>query len=96
MKILARISLLATDEGGRAQPYTGSFRPNHSFEQGTFAIGEVEQPVEVALHPGASAELIVHFIHEGVPHLNPGREWKLYDGPAHLIGSATVLQVLET
>ena len=96
MKVLARIALLPTEEGGLAQPLIGSFRPNHRFEAVMFVIGQVQQEPEAALHPGHSANLIVDFIPDGVPALAPGLEWRMYDGPSHLIGSATVLQIIDS
>jgi translation elongation factor EF-Tu-like GTPase len=66
MNVLARIKLLSTEEGGRTEPLVGSFRPNHSFQPGSFAIGEVEQGNGAALAPGDSADLVVRFL-PGVP-----------------------------
>lgn len=94
MKVLARISLLPTEDGGRVQPLIGSFRPNHSFAPGMFVIGQVEQEPGATLLPGQSADLLVNFIPDGLPRLTPGMEWQLYDGPGHLIGSASVLELI--
>lgn len=59
-----------------------------------FVIGQVEQEAEASLFPGQSANLIVHFISDGLPAMTPGLEWRIYDGPRHLIGTATVLKVI--
>ena len=96
MKVLARIKLLSTAEGGRAQPLIGSFRPNHSFEPNTFVIGQVELEGDNSLFPGQSADLVVEFLSDGVPKLTPGLEWRIFDGPRQLIGSAAVLRLIET
>ena len=61
-----------------------------------FVIGQVEQEAGDSLFPGQSADLLVQFLPDGVPRLAPGLEWRIYDGPRHLIGSATVLQVIES
>ena len=95
MRVLARIELLPTAAGGRTDPFTGSFRPNHRFDLDGFVIGEVEQQPGGALRPGESADLIVNFLPETTPtQLTAGMEWQIYDGPKHLIGHGTVLQVL--
>lgn len=93
MRILARISLLSAEQGGRTQPFIGSFWPNHSFAPGMFVIGQVKQDPTSSLFPGDTADLLVDFIPDGLPALGPGMEWSLYDGPSHLIGSATVLKI---
>ena len=94
MRVLARIELLPTAAGGGTDPFIGSFRPNHRFDLDGFVIGEVEQPGG-ALGPGESADLIVNFLPETAPtQLTAGMEWQIYDGPKHLIGHGTVLQVL--
>jgi elongation factor Tu len=95
MKVLARVKLLSSADGGRTQPMIGNFRPNHSFQPDTFVVGEVQQERGSSLFPGQSADLVVQFIPEGVPELTPGLEWKIYDGPRHLIGSATVLKLID-
>ena len=94
VKVLAKISLLPTEAGGRTEPIIGSFRPNHSFSPGMFVIGQVEHRPGAELFPGESADLVVDFIPDGVPALTPGTKWNLYDGPSHLIGSATLLRVI--
>ena len=94
VKVRAKIELLSSRDGGRSQPLVGSFRPNHRFDRPYFVIGQVEQAEGSALHPGETAELTVDFIPEGLPELQPGVRWVLYDGPSKLIGYGTVLQVL--
>lgn len=95
MKVLARIELLPTEGGGRTQPLIGSFRPNHSFQPDTFVVGQVELEAGASLRPGQSADLVAHFIPDGVPKLTPGLEWSLYDGPSLQIRSAAVIRVIE-
>ena len=95
MKVLARIELLATGDGGRKEPLAGNFRLNHSFEPGEFVVGQVEQQPGDALAPGQSAALVVDFLPDAAPNsLASGMEWRIYDGPKHLVGRATVLEVL--
>ena len=94
MKVLARIRLLATDHGGREAPLVSPFRLNHSFQPGQFAIAQVEQSPDDALAPGQSADLVVEFLPETSPALSSGMEWRIFDGPKHLVGHGTVLEVL--
>ena len=93
MKVRAQIELLATNDGGRSQPFIGSFRPNHRFNQNYSVIGEVEQPKAAALYPGETAELIVNFIPDGLPALQTGLRWTIHEGPK-VIGYGTVREVL--
>ena len=96
MKVLARIRLLATDDGGRKEPLVGSFRLNHSFEPGQFAIAQVEQGPGDTLAPGQSADLVVDFLADTAPAaLANGMEWQIYDGPSCLVGHGTVLEILD-
>jgi hypothetical protein len=64
MKVLARVELLSTADGGRREALVGPFRLNHSFEPGEFVIAKVEQRDGDALAPGESADLVVDFLPE--------------------------------
>jgi translation elongation factor EF-Tu-like GTPase len=95
MKVLARIKLLSTEKGGRQKALVGPFRLNHSFAPGEFVIANVEQPSGEALAPGHHADLVVDFLPETAPSpLTSGVEWRIFDGPDHLIGHGTVIEVL--
>jgi hypothetical protein len=97
MKVLARIELLATDDGGREKPLIGSFRLNHSFEPGEFVIAQVEQLPGAALAPGQGADLVVDFLPgTAPPALASGMTWRMFDGPKHLVGHGTVLEILDS
>jgi hypothetical protein len=47
IRVLARVQVLATADGGRSGPFTARYRPNHNFggaENRHFFIGQVEVP----------------------------------------------------
>lgn len=94
MRVLARIKLLHTEDGGRKDALIGPFRLNHSFQEGEFVIGQVELGASETLAPGQSADLIVNFLADTAPALTTGTEWRIFDGPRHLVGRGTVLEVL--
>jgi hypothetical protein len=96
VKVLARIELLATADGGRREALVGPFRLNHSFEPGEFVIAQVEQGDGEAISPGQSADLVVDFLPETAPSLATGMEWQICDGPTHVVGRGTVLEVLDS
>jgi elongation factor Tu len=55
VRVLARIKLLRTEDGGRANPSTKNFRPNHNFggpDNRSFFIGQIEVPEGTWIHPG--------------------------------------------
>jgi len=94
MEIRARIELLSSMDGGRLDPLRGSFRPNHKFATAdSFSIGEVRQNAQALLFPGNTIDCVVRFVPESVPPLATGMRWALYEGPNHLIGYGTVLEM---
>jgi hypothetical protein len=45
IRVLARVSVLRTEDGGRKGPFTKSYRPNHNFgppDNRFFFIGQIE------------------------------------------------------
>lgn len=93
--VRANIRLLPTAESGRTTPIQGSYRPNHNFfgpDNRDMAVGCIELPAGVALHPGESMDLSITFLPwdrlEG--ELWPGRTWRIQEG-ARLMGIGTVL-----
>lgn len=95
MKVLARIKLRSTADGGRKDPLVGPFRLNHSFQPGKFVIAQVQQRDGESLAPGQSANLIVDFLPETAPTLAKGIEWQICDGPTYVVGHGMVLEVFK-
>lgn len=98
IRILARISVAGTENGGRKEPITTSYRPNHNFggpDNRSFYIGSVEVPEGVLIHPGETRDLIVGFLNVGeIPELlQVGRTWRIQEGPK-LVATAEVLEIL--
>jgi hypothetical protein len=96
IKVLARVSVLSTEQGGPSQPISKSFRPNHNFgeaQDNQFYIGQVEVPESTLVHPGETRELMVTFINgPGLGELlHEGRIWRIQAG-SRLVATAQVLR----
>ena len=95
--VRAIVRLLPTAEGGRASPIRGSYRPNHNFfwpsDRG-MAIGFIDLPEGVELHPGDSIETSIRFMEWSAlaGQLYPGREWRIQEG-ATLVGFGTIIEI---
>jgi translation elongation factor EF-Tu-like GTPase len=98
IRVLARISLLRTEDGGRKGPFTASFRPNHNFggpSNRIFYVGQVEVPEGTWVQPGETRDLVVTFINAGaLPDLlQVGRTWRIQEGAQH-VATGEVLALL--
>ena len=98
VRVLARVHLFGTNEGGRATPVSGVYRPNHNFGAPNgrqFYIGQVELPSGLELLPGDTQDLYITFLNgpDLSKHLHTGRCWRIQEG-AHLVATAEVLAVL--
>lgn len=98
IRVLARISVLRTEDGGRKGPFTGHYRPNHNFggpADRVFYVGQVEVPEGTWVHPGETRDLVVSFLNgRGLPELlQVGRSWRIQEGPK-LVATASVLALL--
>jgi translation elongation factor EF-Tu-like GTPase len=94
----AEIRLLSADEGGRSQPLTRAFRPNHNFggpEDRNMFVGQVELPENDAWQPGESRDLMVRFlnVHGLAEKLKVGAEWRLQEG-RRLVAVGTIKRVV--
>lgn len=97
IKVLARIAVLSTADGGRSQPFVHPYRPNHNFgppESREFYIGQIEVPAGIAIHPGETRDLSVTFLSgRGLAEaIQVGREWRIQEG-AKLVAMAEVLEI---
>jgi translation elongation factor EF-Tu-like GTPase len=96
-RVLARISFLSTEEGGRRGPCWGQYRPNHNFggpDDRQFYIGQVQIPEGDVVRPGETRTLEVLFLNgPGLAEcLQAGRRWRVQEG-GKLVANAEVLEV---
>lgn len=96
-RVLARISVLDTDKGGRSTPFKSQYRPNHfgGPEDNRFYVGQVEFSDAAMIHPGEVREVVITFLNgPGLADLlHVGRTWRIQEG-AKLVATGEVLQVL--
>lgn len=97
-RVLARMSFLSTDEGGRRGPCWGAYRPNHNFggpHDRQFYIGQLQIPEGEVVHPGETRNLEVLFLNgPGLTDLlHVGCRWRIQEGEK-LVANAEVLKVL--
>ena len=98
LRVLARISVVRTEDGGRKGPFTHHYRPNHNFggpTDRTFYIGQVEIPEGMWVHPGETRDLEITFLNvRGLSALlQVGRKWRIQEGGRH-VANAEVLELL--
>ena len=98
LRVLARIHLLPTIEGGRATPVRGSYRPNHNFfgpDNSEMAMGFLELAPGDSLAPGdvREFEIAICVWPRLTPELTPGREWRLQEG-RKVVGTGTILRLM--
>lgn len=99
IKIMAKVSLFATEEGGRHTPVVGgvAFRPNHDFgdpESRSFYIGQINFEKDYLVSPGEERTVEIIFLNvRGLKDLRQvGVEWRIQEGPT-LIAMGEVLKV---
>jgi translation elongation factor EF-Tu-like GTPase len=95
--VLARVSVLSTEDGGKAGPFGEKYRPNHNFGDAVnrdFYIGQIEVPAGVWVYPGQSKEFQITFLSgPGLSqHLFIGNRWRIQEG-AKLVAIGEVLKV---
>lgn len=95
IKVLARVSVLGTEEGGRSHPLPNRYRPNHNFggaRDNQFYIGQLEIPENTSVRPGETTDLVVTFLNgPGLSELlYEGRTWRIQEG-SKLVAMAQVL-----
>jgi translation elongation factor EF-Tu-like GTPase len=99
IRVLARIKVLRTEDGGRAGPFTKNFRPNHNFgalNDRFFFIGQIEVPEGKWIHPGETHDLEIAFLNVRglIENLSIGRVWRIQEGERY-IAAAEVLSLLD-
>lgn len=100
IRVVAAVTLIATDVGGRTGPVWGSYRPNHNFfgpDNHDMAIGFIELPDGVELSPGQSIDVPISFVSwpRLAAEIRAGREWSIQEG-ARVVGFGKVLEVLDS
>ena len=99
IKIIAKVSLFKTEEGGRHTPVVGAvaFRPNHNFgsaENRNFYIGQINFEKDDLVKQGEERKVEIVFLNvRGLKELlRIGTEWRIQEGPT-LIAIGEVLKV---
>ena len=99
VRVLARISFLSAEAGGRAEPIVQRrYSPQHNFQSSKyhfFYIGEVEVPDGATINPGETHDLTINFM--GGPglleSLTVGKHWRLQEAD-RLVAYAELLSIL--
>ena len=97
IEVVARVTLLSTEEGGRHSPIQTKIRPNHNFgspENKIFFIGQLELKENEQFFPGETKEITIKFLKDRdlMENLTVGNSWRIQEG-SRLIGIAKVLKV---
>jgi translation elongation factor EF-Tu-like GTPase len=97
IRVLARVSVLRTEDGGRAGPFACHYRPNHNIggsEDRIFYIGQVEVAEGAWVHPGEVCELPISFLNvRGLSELlHVGRKWRIQEG-GKLVANAEIVSI---
>ena len=95
--MLARISVLRSEDGGCQGPFTDCYRPNHNFgglSDRVFYIGQVDVPEGTWIHPGETCDLCRVSRFAWAPELlREGRTWRIQVG-GNLVATAELLAVM--
>ena len=99
VRVVARISFLSSEAGGRTEPITvRRYSPQHNFQSTKyhfFYIGEIEIPDGTAINPGETHDLAVNFM--GGPglleSLTVGRSWRIQEAD-RLVAYAELISIL--
>ena len=97
IRVLARVRVIPTDEGGKRCPFTAGYRPNHNFgspENRNYFIGQIEVAEGEWVQPGETRDLLITFLNVvGISqHLTVGRVWRIQEG-SQLVATAEVLSL---
>jgi translation elongation factor EF-Tu-like GTPase len=98
IKVLARISVLMTEDGGKLNAFTKNYRPNHNFgtsENRGFFIGQIEVSEGVWIHPGKTHNLEITFLNVvGLAEkLQIGKHWRIQEG-GKLVANAQLISII--
>jgi hypothetical protein len=98
IRVLARVHMIATKDGGRVEPLTTGYRSNSSFGAAsrlTSCIGRFEVSEDRWIYPGETAEIVVSFRSTTAlaKVLQAGRKWTIHEG-GKLVGYGEVITLL--
>jgi hypothetical protein len=98
VNVRATVTLIPAVTQGRRSDAHVRWRPNHNFglpDGRTFYIGEVEFDSADTIEPGETRAVLIRFLDgPGLrENLEPGRTWRIQEGPK-LIATATLTEVL--
>lgn len=99
LMVLAKVSLITTEEGGRHTPIVGgnAFRPNHNFggeENVNFYIGEIDFEKNDTTYPGDERIVTIRFLNvRGLKEmLHIGLIWRIQEGLT-LVAKGEIIEV---
>jgi translation elongation factor EF-Tu-like GTPase len=97
LRVMARVRVISSEEGGKRKPFTARYRPNHNFgspENRHFFIGQLEVAEGDWVHPGETRDLVITFLNVvGLDELlKVGRVWRIQEG-SRLVATAEVLSL---
>lgn len=98
IRVLARVQMIGTKNGGRSEPVTTGYRSNSTFHGAngsTSCIGRFELEENRWIYPGDTAEVVVSFRDgaEIAQVVRPGQKWSIHDG-GKLVGHGEVITLL--
>jgi hypothetical protein len=98
INVRATVTLIPTAKRGRRSDSHVRWRPNHNFgrpDGRAFYIGQVEFESADMIEPGETQAVLIRFFDgPGLrENLQPGRTWRIQEGP-NLIATAKLLEVL--
>ena len=98
INVRASVTLVPTAPCGRRSDAHVRWRPNHNFgapDGRAFYVGQVEFESADTIEPGETLEVLIRFLDgPGLrEHLQPGRTWRIQEGP-NLIATANLTEVL--
>jgi translation elongation factor EF-Tu-like GTPase len=96
--VKAKISLLSTAAGGRAQPISDRYRysPNHKLKEGLFCMGSFNRIDGGEIQPGetASVDIVFVVIEPLRSFFKEGFVWDIHEGSLK-VGTGEILSVID-
>jgi translation elongation factor EF-Tu-like GTPase len=98
-RVLARVSVIKTEDGGRKGPFMSGYRPNHNFgdaENRSFYVGQITVIGNDWVYPGETRDIWVEFLYGRnlENYLVVGKEWRIQEG-GKLVAMGQIIEVIE-